>query len=257
MSRLQDKVSIITGAGAGMGEQMALLFAKEGAKVVATDINMDNLESVKSKIETEGGQVEICKCDISHEPDVAAAFKLAVDTYGRVDSLVNNAGIMDRFDAVAAVDNDMWERILHVNLFGNFYTMRAACQQFLTQESRGNIVNIGSAAAVAGGRAGAAYTSAKHGMVGLTKNTAHMYAKEGIRCNMIAPGSTATSMSADWDYSSFSELARDRVFSVLDGLQPRRAEAWEIATTTLFLASDEARAINGAIITADSGMTAF
>lgn len=257
MKRLQEKVTIITGAGAGMGEQMALLFAEEGANVVATDINIENLERVKAEIDAKGGTVIICKCDISKESDVDAAFELAVKSFGRVDSLVNNAGVMDRFDAVADVDNAMWERTLHVNLFGNFYTMRAACRQFLTQEVRGNIVNIGSAAAVAGGRAGAAYTSAKHGMVGLTKNTAHMYAKEGIRCNMIAPGSTATSMSSDWDYSSFSELARDRVFGVLDGLQPRRAEAWEIATLTLFLASDEAQAINGAIITADSGMTAF
>jgi NAD(P)-dependent dehydrogenase (short-subunit alcohol dehydrogenase family) len=199
----------------------------------------------------------IGKCDISSESDVDTTFQLAIDTYGRVDSLINNAGIMDKFDPVADVDNGMWERIMKVDLFGNFYTMRAACRQFLTQDSRGNIVNIGSAAAVAGGRAGAAYTAAKHAMVGLTKNTAHMYANEGIRCNMIAPGSTATEISSGWDVSSFSELAQERVFGVFDGLKPRRAEAWEIATLTLFLASDEARAVNGAIITADSGMTAF
>ncbi|MEL7447727.1 MAG: SDR family NAD(P)-dependent oxidoreductase [Pseudomonadota bacterium] len=247
MNRLQDKVTIITGAGAGMGKQMAFLFAKEGAKVIATDINMENLEAVKAQIEADGGNVVIGECNIASEADVDATFKMAVDTHGRVDSLINNAGIMDKFDPIADVENSMWERIISVDLSGNFYTMRAACRQFLTQESRGNIVNIGSAAAVAGGRAGAAYTAAKHGMVGLTKNTAHMYANVGIRCNMIAPGSTATEISAGWDISSFSELAQERVFGVFDGLKPRRAEAWEIATLTLFLASDEAKAINGAI----------
>ena len=181
----------------------------------------------------------------------------AFEAFGTVDVLVNNAGIMDQFDPIAEVDNAMWERIIKINLFGNFYTMRAACQQFLNQDSGGVIVNIGSVAAIAGGRAGAAYTAAKHGMVGLTKNTAHMYANEGIRCNMIAPGSTATNISDTYgDMDAKSDLIKDRIFTGMQ-LNPRQAQASEVATVALFLASDDSSVVNGAIVSADSGFTSY
>lgn len=257
MKRLDEKVSIITGAASGMGKEMALLFLSEGAKVVAADINQERLDELQQQVAADGGEVTTVISDISNEEHIDNMIKTAVDTYGRLDVLVNNAGIMDQFQPVADVDNGMWERIMKIDLFGNFYAMRSACRLFLQQEGGGVIVNNGSIAGIAGGRAGAAYTAAKHGMVGLTKNTAHMYAKSGIRCNMIAPGSTATNISETYgDLDAVSDLIKDRVFTGMQ-LNPRQAQAIEVARIALFLASDDSSVVNGAIVTADSGFSAY
>ncbi len=257
MKKLEGKISVITGAASGMGKEMALLFLSEGSKVVAADINQDRLNELKSEVAAKGGEVTTVIADISKEEQVDNMIETAVNVYGRIDILVNNAGIMDHFDPIADVDNSMWEKIMKIDLYGNFYSMRSACKLFLQQEGGGVIVNNGSIAGIAGGRAGAAYTAAKHAMVGLTKNTAYMYAKSGIRCNMIAPGSTATNIKETYgDISAVSDLVKDRIFTGMQ-LNPRQAQAIEVARVALFLASDDSSVVNGAIVTADSGFSAY
>ncbi|WP_210093928.1 SDR family oxidoreductase [Ruegeria sp. HKCCSP346] len=256
MSRLQDKVTIITGAASGMGKEMALLFLDEGAKVVAADINQDRLDELEKEVADKGQSVATTISNIADKAQVEAMIQLAVDTYGRLDVLVNNAGIMDQMQPVGDVEDKGWNLIMDVDLTGNFYGMRAAVRQF-EKQGGGVIVNVGSIAGISGGRAGAAYTAAKHGMIGITKSTAHMYAKENIRCNMICPGSTATNISESMgDMSNYSERIQDRILSGMV-LNPRRAHPREIANVALFLASDESKVVNGAVITADSGWSAY
>jgi NAD(P)-dependent dehydrogenase (short-subunit alcohol dehydrogenase family) len=255
MSRMLNKTSIITGAASGMGKEMALLFLEEGGNVIAADINQDRLDELTSEAKSKGLEVTTCICDISDEKQIDDTIKLAVDTYGGLDVMVNNAGIMDRFEPVADVTNKMWELIMKVDLYGAFYGMRAAAKVFLSQESGGVIVNNGSIGGIAGGRAGLAYTAAKHAMVGMTKNTAYMYSKSkpGIRCNMIAPGGTATNISESMgDMSDLPDLVKAGL-----EMNPRRAHPVEIARLALYLASDESSVINGAIIPADSGWTSY
>ena len=253
MSRLQGKTSIITGAASGMGKEMALLFLEEGGNVVAADINQERLDELTAEAKSRNFEVTTCICDISDESQIDDTVKLAVDSYGRLDVMVNNAGIMDHFEPVADVTNKMWDLIMKVDLNGAFFGMRAAARQFLKQEGGGVIVNNGSIGGISGGRAGCAYTAAKHAMVGMTKNTAWMHQKDGIRCNMIAPGGTATNIS-----ESMGDMSKVPDF-VMAGLQlnPRRAHPVEVARLGLFLASDESSCITGAIIPADSGWTSF
>ncbi|MGI9366975.1 MAG: SDR family NAD(P)-dependent oxidoreductase [Rhizobiaceae bacterium] len=256
MGRLDDKVCIITGAASGMGKEMAILFLDEGAKVVAADINQDRLNELQAEIESKGQTVTTTIANIAKKEEVEAMVQKAVDTHGKLDVLVNNAGVMDQFQPIGDVEDKGWEFIMDVDLNGNFYGMRAAVQQF-EKQGGGVIVNNGSIAGIRGGRAGASYTAAKHAMVGMTLNTAHMYAKEGIRCNMICPGSTATNISETYgDLSAISDRIKDRVFTGM-AINPRQAEAIEVARVALFLASDESSVVNGAIITADTGFSAY
>ncbi len=256
MGRMQDKVAVITGAASGMGKEMALLFLDEGAKVVAADINQDRLDELTAEVEGKGQEVVTAIANIADQQQVEDMVQKAVDSYGRLDVLVNNAGIMDQFQPVGDVEDKGWNLIMDVDVNGNFYGMRAAVKQFKKQGG-GVIVNNGSIAGIRGGRAGYSYTAAKHAMVGMTLNTAHMYAKEGIRCNMICPGSTATNISETYgDLSAISDQIKDRVFTGMQ-LNPRQAQAIEVARVALFLASDESSVVNGAIITADTGFSAY
>ena len=158
--------------------------------------------------------------------------KTAVDAYGTLDVLVNNAGIMDHFAPVAEVDNAMWEKVMKVNLDGPFKAMRSALKTFLEKNS-GNIINISSVGGLKGGVAGAVYTTSKHGLMGLTKNTGYMYSKTGIRCNGIAPGAVSTSIGDTIDFTKVKPLVNDRIMTGMT-LNPRTGEPSEIAKAALF-----------------------
>jgi NAD(P)-dependent dehydrogenase (short-subunit alcohol dehydrogenase family) len=255
MKKLENKVSVITGAGSGMGKAMAKLFAAEGSKVVAADINQERLGILRDEIRGAGGEVSTFEVDMSDELQVENMIRFASDTYGSLDILVNNAGIMDHFAPVGELDDHVWDKVMKVNVDGPMRAMRSAVQLFLAKKS-GVIINVCSIGGLKGGVAGAAYTTSKHALIGLTKNTGYMYSKSGIRCNGIAPGAVNTNISESIDMSKVTPLVNDRIFSGM-ALNPRTGEADEIAEAALFLASDAASFINGTILVVDGGWSAY
>lgn len=255
MKKLDNKVSVITGAGSGMGRAIAVLFAAEGSKVVATDINQERLEALSAEIKEKGGIVTTLISNIAQEEDIENMINMAVSTYGTLDILVNNAGIMDHFAPVGELDNAMWEKVMKVNVDGPFKAMRSAVKVFLKNGS-GVIVNIASVGGVNGARAGAAYTASKHAVIGLTKNTGYMYARLGIRCNAIAPGAVNTNIGDTIDFSKITPLVNERIMPGM-ALNPRTGEPSEIAKAALFLACDDSSFVNAAVVVVDGGWTAY
>ncbi|HWA18050.1 MAG TPA: glucose 1-dehydrogenase [Devosia sp.] len=249
--RLKDKVAVITGAGSGMGLAMARLFVAEGAKVVAADWHADAVEAAAKDI---GGTIVGVKADVSDEAQCVAMIDRAVSEFGRIDILVNNAGVMDLFQSVADVSNDTWRRVLSVNLDGPMYAMRRAVPLMLKQ-GHSAIVNIASVAGVGGGSAGAAYTASKHALIGLTRSTAYQYAKLGLRCNAIVSGGVNTNIMQSVDPSKLDQAALGRI-GAYHAANPGMLEPIDIANAALFLASDEARYINGVALPADMGWRA-
>ncbi len=252
--RLQGKVVVITGAGSGMGLAMARRFAAEGARIAAGDWNPARLDEAVAGIRASGGTIVGAEGNIADRATAEGLVDLAVSTHGTIDVLVNNAGVMDYMQGVGELSDDIWRRVQSINLDGPMFTMRRAVQHMLKQGG-GSIVNIASTAAIEGGAAGAAYTAAKHALVGLTRNTAWMYAGQGIRCNAICPGGTKTNIGETMpqDRLDPSGAARAGAYAALI---PAFLDPEDIAALALFLASDESRRINGAIITADAGWTA-
>lgn len=252
--RLENKVAVITGAGSGMGRAMAIRFAAEGAKVVAGDIVEARLGEVASEVRGAGGTITTLVGDVSKRSDAEALVTTAIQEYGGLHVLVNNAGIMDMFEGVANFDERTYEKVMGVNVYGPMVTSRLAVRH-MKEHGGGAIVNIASAAGIGGASAGAVYTVSKHAVVGLTRNTAFTYAVDGIRCNAIAAGAVATNIMADADMSKADQEALAR-YGMYHGLSPATLEPVDIANLVLFLASDEARHINGALIAADAGWTA-
>jgi NAD(P)-dependent dehydrogenase (short-subunit alcohol dehydrogenase family) len=255
MKKLENNVSVVTGAGAGMGRAIALLFVAEGSKVVAADISQDRLDSLRKEIEATGAEVTTVLADVAREEDVDNMIRTAVEKYGTLDVLVNNAGIMDNFSPVGELDNATWERVMKVNVDGPFKAMRAAVNIFLARGS-GVIVNIISVGGIQSARAGAAYTASKHALAGLTRNTGYMYAKAGIRCNGIAPGAVETSIAETIDFTKITPLVNDRIMSGMV-LNPRNGAPSEIAQAALFLASDDSSFVNAEVLVVDGGWSAY
>lgn len=255
MKKLDNKVSLITGAGSGIGKAIALLFAAEGSKVVAADINAERLEALKQEVGQVGGEVTTVVANMAKEEDIDHMISTATSTYGTLDILVNNAGIMDNFAPVGEVDNAVWEKVMKVNTEGPFKAMRSAVNLFLAGGG-GVIINIASIGGLKGGVAGAAYTASKHALVGLTRNTGYLYSKLGIRCNAIAPGAVATQISETIDMSRITPLVNDRIMTGL-ALNPRTGDPSEIARAALFLASDDSSFVNGAVLVVDGGWSAY
>ena len=249
--RLQGKVVVITGAGSGMGRAMANRFAREGAKVVAGEIVAARLDEVVAEVRAQGGAITGVLGNVAVRADAESLIATAVATYGTLDVLVNNAGIMDMFQGVANFDEATYERVMGVNVYGPLVTSRAAVQHFKAHGG-GAIVNVASAAGVGGASAGVVYTASKHALVGITRNTAFTYADQGIRCNAILAGAVATNImaGADMSHADMEALAR---YGKWHALAPAQLAADDIANLALYLASDEAKMINGALITADAG----
>ena len=252
--RLMNKVAIVTGGASGMGEAICRKFAKEGAKVVVADYNFEGALKVANEINAEIlDAATAIKTDVSVETDINAMIDTAITLYGKLDILVNNAGIMDGFEPVGEVSNDRWEKVFAVNVNGAMYASRKAIAHFLEQGG-GSIINIASIGGLQGGRAGAAYVASKHAVIGLSKNTAFMYAKKGIRCNVIAPGAVATNIAQSMgDISTFGQ----ETTGVGMAINPAFGMPEQIASVALFLASDDASFVNGSVVTVDGGWTSY
>jgi NAD(P)-dependent dehydrogenase (short-subunit alcohol dehydrogenase family) len=162
---------------------------------------------------------------------------------------------MDNFEAVDMVDESEWTKVFSVNLIAPYRLMQRTIKLFLNKKS-GNIINIASIGGLNGGRAGAVYTASKFALIGLTKNTGYLFAKKGIRCNAIAPGAVETQISDSIDYSKLTEDIKERIMPGLV-LNPRNGKPIEIAKIALFLASEESSFVNGSVIVADGGWSAY
>ncbi len=253
MAKLNGKVAIVTGAASGMGKAIAELYAKEGAKVVVSDYNFEGAQAVVEGIKAAGGEAIANRANVAELADIEAMIEAATSTYGKLDILVNNAGIMDGMEPVGEITDEKWDRIFAVNTRGVMQAMRIAVNIFLEQ-GHGVIVNNISAGGLYGARAGAAYVASKHAVTGLTKNTGFMYANSGIRCNGIAPGGVMTNIQSSM--TSVSEFGAGRQHTGL-GTMPRAGQPEEIAQLALFLGSDDSSFINGQVIAADAGWTAY
>jgi NAD(P)-dependent dehydrogenase (short-subunit alcohol dehydrogenase family) len=250
--RLQEKVAVVTGAASGMGKAIAELYAKEGAKVIVADLNLEGAEKVVEGITSNGGVAKAVKVNVAKLEDIENMIDTAVSEYGTLDILVNNAGIMDGFEPVGDITDEKWDLIFDVNTKGVMRATRKALPIFL-EKGKGVIVNTASTGGLNGAHAGAAYGASKHAVVGMTKNTGFMYANKGIRCNAIAPGAVETNISSSMNNVNTFGLSRSQL---AQALIPRVGSAEEIAKVALFLASDESSFVNGTVVTADAGWTA-
>lgn len=250
--RLDGKIVLLTGASSGIGKEIALLFAKEGAKVVAVARRISKLEELSKQAADSPGELVALEGDVSKAKDIDHMIDFAMDKYGRIDILINNAGILDNFVPVGELTDELWETVLNTNLTAPMKLARKVIP-IMESQGKGNIINTSSIGGLHGARAGAAYTASKFGLTGLTKNIAYIYAEKGIRCNAICPGGVDTEIANNLRPSEFG-MGR-----IMKGISnnPRSGSPIEIANIALFLASDESSFISGDTIVADAGWTAY
>jgi NAD(P)-dependent dehydrogenase (short-subunit alcohol dehydrogenase family) len=248
MKLLDQKVAIITGAGSGIGKATAELFAKEGAKVIVSDINEEHGKSVVEEIKNKGGEAIFVKADSSKAEDNEALVKQAVEKCGSVDIAVNNAGIGGPLGETGKYPLDGWRKVIDINLSGVFYGLRY--QLPAMEERGGTIVNIASILGSTATKFSPAYIAAKHGVVGLTKAAALEYADRKIRINAVGPGYIRTPLVEN-------TLDADTMKGLI-GLHPigRLGEAKEIAEMILWLASPKSSFATGAYFPVDGGYLA-
>jgi glucose 1-dehydrogenase len=244
---LKDKVCIVTGAGQGIGRACAVRVAAEGAKVVVSDVNAASGAEVVAAINAAEGDAAFVRCDVSKKADVDAAVAKAVATYGRLDLLVNNAGVVDDSPFLDLSEAE-FDRIIGVNLKGAFLMAQAAGRQFVKQKSPGAIVNMSSINAWFGLPDHAAYAMSKGGIMQLTKSMAVALAAQGIRVNAVGPGTIETPLIKD--------VVKDDAFKtkVLSRTPLGRfGQPEEIAAVVVFLLSEQASYLTGTTIYADGG----
>ncbi len=258
MGALEGKSCLIMGAGSGVGRASALLWAAEGARLVCADIKKDWVDDTVALVEKQGQSAVAVACDVSKEDDVVAAIRAAVDNYGRLDAIFNNVGIAIPQGAgpFETYTDEMWDKLMNVNLRGVFYGMKQAILQFKAQEGPGAIVNTGSAAGMVGW-GGTVYGTTKGGVIQMTRTVAIEAAKAGIRVNAIAPGAMATNFGVWDDAQAFAEKP-EAMLQGMASLHPngRASTPEDCAAAAMFLASDAAIGITGVILPVDGGYTA-
>lgn len=252
MNRLENKVAIVTGAASGMGEATVKLFAAQGARVVAADINVAGLERVVAEVKAAGGEIVAKQVDIGNEEMIKDMIQIAVDTYGRLDILMNNAARLDFHKDVNVKDMDIfeWDETMRYNLKSVMLGIKYALPVML-ENGGGSIINTASMGGQVGEMTKSAYAAAKAGVISLTRSTAVQFGKQGIRCNAIAPGMVLPKDRIDNapDYlTALIDIYKD--IKLLD----RIGDPMDIANLALFLASEESSFITGQVINSDGGM---
>ena len=253
MGRLDGKVCIITGGNSGVGACTAELFAKEGAKVVITARREAQLKEVADKIKNEGGEVLAISTDVSDVNQVKSRVEKVLETYGKIDVLVNNAGVLEAGlkPIDRCLDEDV-DRALNVNTKGTIYCTREVLQN-REKNCHGSIINLDSVAGHCG-CGGAAYVSSKAAVIGLTKHTALRFAGKGIRCNSVCPSTIVTPRTRNINPASLDPDRMGQRAKHAD-LRVQPCMPIDVANILLFLASDESKAITGQVIVSDYGST--
>jgi NAD(P)-dependent dehydrogenase (short-subunit alcohol dehydrogenase family) len=247
MRRFEDRVVLITGAASGIGRATAERLAREGAKLVCADIQTGALEDTLKTLREAGAEAEAQRCDVTDPADAAATVGIAVERFGALHGLCNIAGVL-RFDHTHELALEDWNRILAVNLTGTFLMCREAIPHLLAQ--RGVIVNMASSAALAAHPWTAAYSASKGGVVALTKALALEYGKQGVRVNAVCPGGIHTPIHDAFHVPEGANPKLLRRIMPFDGMK----EPDVVADVIAFLASDEARHIQGTAMRVDGGM---
>ncbi len=249
MGMLENKVAFVTGAGSGIGKAVALLYAKEGAKVVVSDINDEHGQNVVKEIQENGGRAIYVKANTAKAEDVSTLVDRTVEAFGRLDIAFNNAGIGGEQNLTGDLSLEGWRNIIDINLNGVFYGCKYAIGQML-KNGGGSIVNMGSIHSVTGVVGAVGYAAAKHGVLGLTRTAGSEYAAKGIRINAVGPGYIDTPL-----LDALGDDAKKAL--VLKHPIGRLGRAEEIARLVLFLSSANAAFMNAGYYTIDGGYTAL
>ncbi|MFK0083210.1 SDR family NAD(P)-dependent oxidoreductase [Glutamicibacter sp. NPDC090743] len=244
--RFAGKTVVVTGAGSGIGKATALRVAKEGGKVIAADISRERLDELVA--ENPDLDFAVVAGDIT---DQVVVDQVVAAGEGRIDALANVAGIMDKFEPIHEIEDSTWERVMNVNVNSVLKLTRSVVPLML-EAGQGNVVNVASEAGLRGSAAGVAYTASKHAVIGMTKNSAVMYGKKGLRFNAVAPGAVQTNIEAPMA----SEFAQ-QVIPPLMGIIPGMATASQLAASITFLLSEDSTNINGVVLASDTGWSAI
>lgn len=251
MSRLQDKVALVTGAASGIGRASSLALAEAGATVVVADVDEDGLSETAQRIEKAGGRAETIRCDVTQEADVQQAVETALEVDGHLDIAHNNAGIEGPLAKLTNVTAEDFDRVIAVNLKGVFLGLKHQIP-VMAEQGHGSIINTASVAGLVANQGAAAYSAAKHGVVGLTKTAAAEWARKGVRVNAVCPGWTDTSMVQRVDERN--ERVKQNYLAAVPA--NRLGQPEEVAALVVFLAGDEAAYLNGAAVPIDGAWTA-
>ncbi|MEM7541123.1 MAG: SDR family oxidoreductase [Pseudomonadota bacterium] len=247
----EGKVGFVTGAGSGIGRAASLALAREGAKVLVTDLNFEGCEETVKLITDGGGSAVALKLNVADEVEVGKAVRKAADDFGTLDIAFNNAGIAGPMARISEYPDADYHQVIATNLTGVWFCMKHEIN-VMRETGGGSIINTASAAGLVGTHSASAYCAAKHGVVGMTKSVALEYAKSGIRVNAVCPGGIKTNMvaSADRDYPGFA--------SKLEQNEPmgRLGEPEEIANAVVWLGSDSSSFTTGTTLAVDGGYTA-
>ena len=248
---LEGKVAVLTGAGSGVGRAMANLFAENGAAILVVDVVPERVDQVVKEARGKtNARVEGMVVDLSQKESADRMVDYAAKTFGRVDILCNNAGIMDEVRPVADTTDAMRDRVMNISLNAPFRASRRVIPSML-KNGGGAIVNTASVAGLFGGVAGAAYTASKHALIGLTRSIAAHYGKDGVRCNAMVLGAVNTAIGVG---GTPDPRGMEHLTKAMAAL-PRVGQPGEIAELALFLASDRASMVNGACVVIDAGWT--
>jgi len=251
MGQLTNKVAIITGAASGIGKETALLFAKEGAKVVVSDINEEAGQQVVDEIKGKGGEAIFVKANTASTEDHRQLVQETVKAFGALHIAVNNAGVGSAFSKVADVEPADWQRVIDINLTGVFYGMKYQIPEMIKAKG-GSIINIASILGQAAFEGSSAYVASKHGVVGLTKTGALDHAQDNVRVNAIGPGFVYTGLVNEETMGKEAIQALEQKHALHRLGQPQ-----EIAAMCLFLASDASSFVTGVYYPVDGGYLAM